>query len=282
MLRRLARERLHDAHAGDVLRERRRDEPEPLAHARGTRASSVSGSSTVATAMSGRTTSVASASRQSRTKSITIEPTSDQRVLDERGDAVGDELVERLDVVRDPADDHAGAVALVEAEREPLQVAEEPVAQVGEDPLADPAGEVRLRASSRAGARARRRRRRRRSSRARSGRLRGCRGRRRACARSGGTSAASAARSERPRARAPCAACTASRAARASSTRRAVRATTSRSTSPPRCIGQVAAGLPDPHAATSSPLTGTASAPPRSSTRSANSRSSRPCSWISR
>ena len=60
-------------------------------------------------------------------------PSSSQRVLDEARDAVGDELVERLDVVREPADDDAGAVALVEAEREPLEVAEEPVAQVGED-----------------------------------------------------------------------------------------------------------------------------------------------------
>ena len=38
-----------------------------------------------------------------------------------------------------------GAVALEVAEREPLQVAEELLAQVGEDPLADPAREVRLR-----------------------------------------------------------------------------------------------------------------------------------------
>ena len=38
----------------------------------------------------------------------------------------------------------AGPVSLVEAEREPLQVAEEVVAQVGEHPLARPAGEVGL------------------------------------------------------------------------------------------------------------------------------------------
>ena len=67
-----------------------------------------------------------------------------QRVLHEARDAVGDELVDRLDVVRQPADDHAGAVALVEAEREALQVREEPVAQVGQDALADPARQVRL------------------------------------------------------------------------------------------------------------------------------------------
>ena len=44
----------------------------------------------------------------------------------------------------EPADDHARAVALVVPEREPLQVAEELVPQVGEDALAGPAGEVGL------------------------------------------------------------------------------------------------------------------------------------------
>ena len=61
-----------------------------------------------------------------------------------RRDAVGDELVDRLDVVRHPADQDACPVPLVEAERELLQVAEELLPQVGEDPLADPAGHVRL------------------------------------------------------------------------------------------------------------------------------------------
>ena len=69
----------------------------------------------------------------------------EERALDERRHAVGDELVERLDVVRQPADDDAGAVALVVAERELLEVPEERVAEVGEDALARPAGEVRLR-----------------------------------------------------------------------------------------------------------------------------------------
>jgi hypothetical protein len=68
----------------------------------------------------------------------------DERVLEEARDAVGYELVEGLDVVRQAADEDAGAVALVEAEREPLQVAEELVAQVGEDPLARPTREVGL------------------------------------------------------------------------------------------------------------------------------------------
>ena len=132
----LARERLDDAHAGDVLGERRRHEAEPLAHVRGRRAPSCLRKNAVADAISGITASVASASRQSRKKRIDRRADQRQRVLDERRDAVGDELVERLDVVREPADDHARAVALVEAERQPLQVAEELVPQVGEDPLA--------------------------------------------------------------------------------------------------------------------------------------------------
>ena len=98
-----------------------------------------------ATASAGMTTSVASASFQERMNRITAAPTSVSVFWIERRDAVGDELVERLDVVRDPADEDAGAVALVEPERQPLQVAEEVVAEVGEHPLAGPAGEVRLR-----------------------------------------------------------------------------------------------------------------------------------------
>ena len=79
------------------------------------------------------TASVASASRQSRKKRMIAVPISVSVFWTRRRDAVGDELVERLDVVRQAADDHAGAVALVEAEREALQVVEEAVAQVGED-----------------------------------------------------------------------------------------------------------------------------------------------------
>ncbi len=53
-------------------------------------------------------------------------------------------MVERLDVVREPADDDPGPVPLEEAEREALEMAEERVPQVGQDPLARPAREVRL------------------------------------------------------------------------------------------------------------------------------------------
>jgi len=49
-----------------------------------------------------------------------------KRVLDQTGDAVGDELVQRLDVVRQAADDHARAGPLEETEGEPLEVPEEP------------------------------------------------------------------------------------------------------------------------------------------------------------
>ena len=62
-----------------------------------------------------------------------------ERVLDERRDAVRHELVEGVDVVRQAADDHTGAVPLVVAEREPLEVAEQLAAEVGEHALARPA-----------------------------------------------------------------------------------------------------------------------------------------------
>ena len=48
-----------------------------------------------------------------------------QARLEQRGQAVLDELVERLDVVGQPRDDHARAVARVEADRQPLQVREQ-------------------------------------------------------------------------------------------------------------------------------------------------------------
>ena len=144
LVRALAAERLDDAHAADVLGERGRHEAEPLADC----------------AISPRGVDPEERGRQEHERQhrergqreAPVEEEEDdrgadqeERALDERRHAVGHELVERLDVVRQPADDHARAVALVEAEREPLQVAEERVAQVGEDALARPAGEVRLR-----------------------------------------------------------------------------------------------------------------------------------------
>jgi hypothetical protein len=65
-------------------------------------------------------------------------------VLDEARHAVGDEQVERLDVVRYPADDRAGAIPLVVPEGESLEVLEELDPEVGEAALSDPASEVRL------------------------------------------------------------------------------------------------------------------------------------------
>ncbi len=144
LLHRLARERLDDAHAGDVLRERGGDEAEPLADA--------AVGAVRAAPEPGRDERHRDQDGQRREREPDVEEEEDdggaeqeQRVLDQARDPVGDELVERLDVVRDPADDHAGAVALVEAEREPLQMPEELVAQVGQDPLAHPARQVRVR-----------------------------------------------------------------------------------------------------------------------------------------
>ena len=140
----LAGERLQDAHPGDVLRERRRDRAERLAHA-------AVGASRALAEERGRDGHRRHHDERRECEPPVEEEENDrgpeqrQRVLDERRDAVGHELVERLDVVREAADDHAGAVALVEAERQALQVAEEMAAQVGQHPLARPAGEVRLR-----------------------------------------------------------------------------------------------------------------------------------------
>ena len=140
----LTREGLENAHARDVLGERRRDRAEGLPDG----AVGASG----ALAEPGGRKRHRGHDHHRRECEPPVEEEEDhrraderQRVLDEGAHPVGHELVERLDVVRQPADDHAGAVALVEAQREALQVAEEMVAQVGEHALAGPAGEVRLR-----------------------------------------------------------------------------------------------------------------------------------------
>ena len=64
--------------------------------------------------------------------------------LEQRDDGIGDEAVERLDVVGDARDQHPGGAALVEADRQRLQVLEDLHPQVGERALADPADEVGL------------------------------------------------------------------------------------------------------------------------------------------
>ena len=134
----LARERLEHPHARDVLREGRGDRPERLAH------------TTVGAA--GPLAKPGGRERhhrhddQGREREPPVEEEQDdrradeqQRVLNEGRDPVGDELVERLDVVRQAADDHAGAIALVEAERQLLEVIEQAAAQVGEHAFAGPA-----------------------------------------------------------------------------------------------------------------------------------------------
>ena len=148
LARGLARERLDDAHARQVFGEGRGDEPEPLADAL---------VGVVRTdAEPARRDAHEREDDERRESETPVEQEKhddradeDERVLHEARDAVGDELVERLDVVRDAADRRAGAIALVVAEREPLEVAEELDAQVGERALADPARVVRLRGRER-------------------------------------------------------------------------------------------------------------------------------------
>ena len=140
----LAGEGLDDAHAGDVLGEGRGHEPEALPHR-------PVGARRVA-AEQHRADAHHRDHREGREGESPVEDEQQdrradqrQRALDERRDAVRDELVERLDVVRQPADDHPGAVPLVEAEGQPLEMLEEGRAQVGQHALADPARQVRLR-----------------------------------------------------------------------------------------------------------------------------------------
>ena len=68
-----------------------------------------------------------------------------QRGLEERDHGVGDQRVQRLDVVGHARDEHARRPALVEAHRLLLQVAEDLQAQIGQRALADPADEIGLR-----------------------------------------------------------------------------------------------------------------------------------------
>jgi hypothetical protein len=140
---RLARERLDDAHPGDVLRERRGHQPEALADAavRMVRARPEP---------RGREAHERE-DHEGRQRETPVEEEEndhgareEERVLHEARDAVGDQLVERLHVVGDPADDRARAVALVVAEREALEMPEELDPEVCESPLADPARVVGL------------------------------------------------------------------------------------------------------------------------------------------
>ncbi len=140
----LASERLDDAHPGDVLGQGRRNEAEALPH--------VAVGPRRADPEDGGRDRHRRHHAEGREGEAPVEveedrgrADEDQRVLDERRDAVRDQLVEGVDVVGQAADDHAGAVPLVVAERQALEVLEELVAEVGEDPLARPAREVGLR-----------------------------------------------------------------------------------------------------------------------------------------
>ena len=95
--------------------------------------------------MTGTTVNVRRASLRSSDDEDHERPDQRQGRLEERHDAVGHEVVERLDVVRHPRDQHAGRPTLVEADRHLLQVVEDRQSQVGERTLADPLDEVGLR-----------------------------------------------------------------------------------------------------------------------------------------
>ena len=88
---------------------------------------------------------VISASWTSSASRITTTPTERQRAREQGDHAVGDQAVERLHVVGHPRDQHAGPAAGEEPDRHRLQVDVDPLAQVLQRPLTDPADEVGLR-----------------------------------------------------------------------------------------------------------------------------------------
>ncbi len=121
LARRLARERLHDPHPGDVLGERCGDDPEPFTDTpvRAVRAD----------AEPGRGQGHQREHGQRCKGEAPVEQEEDDRrsneeecVLDEARDPVRNEQVESLDVVRDPADGRARAIPLVVTQRQVLEV----------------------------------------------------------------------------------------------------------------------------------------------------------------
>ena len=136
-------EGLEDAHARDVFGQRRGDEPQALPDG------AVGEGRARAEHRRGDDQRRHHRERREREPPVEEEQDHDraeqqQRVLQQRRHAFRHQLVERVDVVRQPADDDACAVALVVAERQALEMAEEAVAQVREDALSRPACEVRL------------------------------------------------------------------------------------------------------------------------------------------
>jgi hypothetical protein len=90
----------------------------------------------------GKTRNVSSASCHEQDRGRADER---QRGAEQRHDPVRDELVERLDVVGQARDEHAGLAAREEGDRQRLQVREQLDAQVLQHALADPPDQVRLR-----------------------------------------------------------------------------------------------------------------------------------------
>jgi len=127
--RALARERLHDAHARDVLRKSRGHQAQSLADC-AVRSGRAGGKITVAMPMSGMTASVARASRQSRTKRRIAVPMSVRLFCTRLVTAVRHQLVDRLDVVRQALMIRLRGCARKNPRERPLEMPEEADAQV--------------------------------------------------------------------------------------------------------------------------------------------------------
>ena len=140
----LAPEGLHDARAREILGQRRRHVAQALAHP------PVGARRVPAEEPCRERHQREEDERRQREAPVEVDQDGrraeqEQRVLDARIEPVGDEVLERVDVVGQARDQPAGAVALEVAELERLDVLEEVAPQIGEDALPDPGREVGLR-----------------------------------------------------------------------------------------------------------------------------------------
>ena len=155
LVARLLAERAHDPHAGQRLLQVGGDVRDLLAHRPDTRPRRSTGTAT----LPDRQQRERREERDERQRHVEQQqdhdrPDQRQRAREERHDAVRDELVERLHVVGQARDQHAGLAAAEEADRLALEVGEDAQPQVLQRALADPARRGRSAGTSRPSRRA--------------------------------------------------------------------------------------------------------------------------------
>ncbi len=146
----LAAEKLHHAHPGDPLLQERVDTGEPDANV------AIGAANVLAKPVGGEPNG-----RQHQERDERQLPAHEQHhaynkdqgedVPEHGHDARGEQLVQHLDVARQPGHQPADGVAVEEAEAETLELGEDLGAQVVHDPLADPGGQQGLRVAQHQG-----------------------------------------------------------------------------------------------------------------------------------